>query len=702
MKPTLSLLAVLAMTGCHDRKAADHEPFGLDHRIPWTTSRLIGSPNPPLPYIVEKTFTNIPWERPLFIIAEPGTDRLFLIEQGGETNKPSRILELRDDPNADHIETFLAVTNRLVYSFTFHPGYRTNGYIYVFSNGPTPETNRMDRISRYTVERQASNRCDPNSERAIIEWRSMGHDGGGLVFGHDGMLYISSGDGSSDSDDWVTGQDLSELNGGILRIDVDHTDGTQPYSVPQDNPFIGLKDARPENWAYGLRNPWRLTIDEKSGQIWVGNNGQDLWETAHLVRRGENYGWSVYEGSHPFYLNRKLGPTPVVLPTIEHSHSEARSLTGGVVYHGKELSELDGLYIYGDYSTGKIWGTGHDGKRVTSQREIANTEIQITAFAVDQHDQLLIADYLGSIYRLVRAPKQSPTADFPKHLSETGLFVSTKNHQVQPGVIPYSVNAPGWADGAYAQRFIALPGDMRLDYNSSTSWNATNGGVLVQTFSLERETGDPASRQRIETRIMLRQAGQWTGYSYQWDDSQTDATLVLAKGEEKEFTIKDRRAPGGVRKQTWRYPSRAECSACHSRAANFVLGLSELQMNKVHDYDGVKDNQLRTLQHIGLITNSLPKPPAELSKLANPYDSNEDLEGRARAYLHVNCSVCHVGTGGGNSRMQLSFPTKRDDMNVIGARPQHDTFGIDNAMLIAPGDPDRSILYQRSKPHSSS
>src|SRR5437867_704136 len=553
------LVAVLATTSLQCRRVADRQPFGINHRIPWTTSRLIGSPDPPLPYSVEQTFTKIKWERPIFIAAEPGTDRLFVIQQGGETSRPSGILELRDDPNADHAKTFLAVSNRLVYSFTFHPGYRTNGYIYVFSNGPTPETNRMDRISRYTVERQAPNRCDRNSELPIIEWRSMGHDGGGIVFGHDGMLYISSGDGTSDSDDWVMGQNLSELNGGILRIDVDRTDGARPYSVPKDNPFVALKDARPEKWAYGLRNPWRLTIDEKSGQIWVGNNGQDLWETAHLVRRGENYGWSVYEGSHPFYLNRKLGPTPVVLPPAEHSHSAARSLTGGLVYRGQRIAELDGLYIYGDFSTGKIWGTGHDGKRVTSQCEIANTEIQITAFAVDHREQVLIADYLGGIYRLVRAPKETSTTQFPKRLSETGLFLSTKNHRMHPGVIPYSVNAPAWADGASVQRFIALPGDMRFDYNSTTSWNATNGGVLVQTLSLEREAGDPKSRQRIETRIMLRQAGQWAGYSYEWDDRQTDATLIPAKGGEAEFAIKDRRAPGGVRKQIWRYPSRAEC-----------------------------------------------------------------------------------------------------------------------------------------------
>src|SRR5207249_11764375 len=174
------LLAVLATTSCRDRRAAAEPPFGLDHRIPWTASRLIGSPDPPLPYTVEQTFPKIKWERPIFITAEPGTDRLFVVQQGGETNKPSRIFQFRDDPNTDQADPFLVITNRLVYSFEFHPGYRTNGYIYVFSNGPTPETNRMDRISRYTVERQTPNRCDPNSELPIIEWRSMGHDGGGL------------------------------------------------------------------------------------------------------------------------------------------------------------------------------------------------------------------------------------------------------------------------------------------------------------------------------------------------------------------------------------------------------------------------------------------------------------------------------------------------------------------------------------------
>jgi uncharacterized repeat protein (TIGR03806 family) len=675
--------------------AADEPSFGMDQRTPWSTSRVVGSPDPPSPYSVERTFTKIKWQSPIFATSEPGNDDLLVVLQGGDKERPSKILRVRDAPDTDHAETLLEISSRLIYSVAFHPGYRTNGHLFVFSNGPTPEPERTNRISRFTIDRQAPYRCDPSSERVILEWRSAGHDGGGLVFGHDGMLYISAGDGTSDSDTWVTGQDLSDLPGGVLRIDVEHLDGTKSYSVPKDNPFADRKDARPELWAYGLRNPWRMSIDDKTGQIWVGVNGQDQWETAHLVRRGENYGWSVYEGSHPFYLNRRLGPTPPVPPTIEHPHSEARSLTGGVVYYGDQFAELNGVYIYGDYSTGKIWGARHDGARVAWHQELANTQLQIAAFAVDHHGELLIVDHAGSLYRLIRAPRQGLTVPFPTRLSETGLFASMREHKVQPGVIAYSVNAAGWADAARFERFIALPNDAQIEYSSSGPWNFTNGAVLVQTLSLEREVGQPASRQRIETRLLTRQNGQWAGYSYRWDESQSDATLVSAKGEEREFAIQDHRGPASSRRQVWRYPSRTECLTCHSRAANFVLGVTEPQMNKMHDYVRMSDNQLRALQHAGLFSGSRSNALNDLPKLVDPYDPNQSLDARARSYLHVNCSVCHVEAGGGNSKMELGFTTAAERMNIVEARPQHDTFGIDNAMLIFPGDPDRSILYQR-------
>ena len=678
-------IAALLLTACTVLAGAE-QPYGIQQRIAWTTSRVLGSPDPPLPYTVEKIFTNLQWRAPIFLALEPGTDHLLVVLTGGETERPSRILRVRDDPGATEAETFLQLSNRLIYSLAFHPGYLTNSQLFMFTHGSAAEFARTNRISRFRVERGKSHRCDPASEQVILEWRSEGHDGGGIVFGHDGMLYITTGDGTSDSDGWVSGQNLSELLSGVLRIDVDHTEGTRPYSIPRDNPFVGWTNARPEKWAYGLRNPWRMCIDSKTGAIWVGNNGQDLWETAHLLRRGENYGWSVYEGSHPFYLNRKLGPTPPVAPTIEHSHADFRSLTGGTVYYGEQLPELNGTYVYGDYSTGEIWGARHDGTRVKSLRQLAQTQLQLTAFAVDHRGNLLLADHGGGLCRLVRSDKRNSPQKFPTRLSQTGLFVSTKDHQVQPALIPYSVNAPAWADGALVQRFMALPEDSRIG-------RLTNGAVLVQTLSLECEAGNSASRRRVETRLLTYQQGQWVGYSYRWNENQSDATLVAAKGDEQEWAIKDARLPGGARRQTWRFPSRAECMMCHSRAAGFVLGLTDPQLNKVHDYGAVRDDQLRTLKHIGVFTGSLPK--SSDPRLIDPYDASQDLNQRARAYLQVNCSVCHIEAGGGNSKMELGFTTKSERMNLFGARPQHDTFGIDNAMLIFPGDPDRSILYQR-------
>jgi uncharacterized repeat protein (TIGR03806 family) len=671
----ISILTIAVAAAAWGAEIAEDAAFGLERRVAWTTSRVIGSPDPPLPYSVEKVFTNISWRAPIFIIAEPGTNWLWVIQQGGEQDRPSKVLRVRDDPVADQVDTLLTVSNRLLYSVAFHPGYRTNGHFYLFSNGPTQRSERTNRISRFRMEKDR-----PDHEQVIIEWRSAGHDGGGMVFGHDGMFYISTGDGTSDSDTWNSGQTVDDLLGAVLRIDVDRPQGDRAYSVPKDNPFVGQTNARPELWAYGLRNPWRMSVDDKTGRIWVGNNGQDLWETVHLIRRGENYGWSVYEGSHPFYLNRKLGPTPPVAPTLEHHHAEARSLTGGVVYYGNQLPDLEGAYVYGDYSSGTIWGARHDETRVTWHKELARTELQIAAFAMNHRSELLIVDHGTGIYRLARnyhGPERNVPA-FATRLSDTGIFTSTKEHRVQPGVIPYSVNAAGWADGAHIERFIGLPGETQIELTNG--WTFPNGTVLIQTLSL-------ASR-RIETRLLTRQAGQWAGYSYRWNDEQSDAALVERNGDEVLVPGSDT-----LGRRKWRYPGRAECLACHSRAANFVLGFTQLQLDKSHDYGAVRDNQLRTLQHIGLFNG--PKIKGAKEKLVDAYDATHDLDARARSYLHVNCSVCHVEAGGGNAKMELGASTKLEKMNLLEARPQHDTFGIDNAMLIAPGDPDRSILYQR-------
>jgi uncharacterized repeat protein (TIGR03806 family) len=684
------ILAVFFGLGLRDSVAAD-PPFGLETRVSWTGTQLTGSPEPPLPYTVEKTFTRLSLPKSIYLAEEPGTNRLWVIQADVAPKQGSRIVRFADDPAADQTEVVLEIPEWLIYSVCFDPDYATNGVVYLFSNGPRATLDRTNRITRYTVDRKPPHRLDPKSEERILEWKSAGHDGGDMVFGRDGMLYLTTGDGTSDSDGWNSGQTLDDLLGSVLRIDPRRREGSRPYAVPPDNPFVNTPGARPEIWAYGLRNPWRMGCDKETGHIWVGNNGQDQWETAHLIRRGENYGWSVYEGNHPFYLERKRGPTPHVSPTIEHSHAEFRSLTGGVVYYGDKLPELNGVYVYGDYASGRIWGMKHDGQRPLWHRELADTQLMIASFRVDHHGELLVVDHGGGLYRVVPRPDDKPSAPFPTLLSRTGLFASTKDHQVDRGVIPYSVNAPGWADGAHAERFMAIPGEGKVGFNPNRGWDFPDNTALVQTLSWERAPGNPASRVRVETRILLRQQGEWAGYSYRWNAEQSDATLVAKSGDSTELVTRN----GAEAGQTWRFPSRSECMTCHSRAAGFVLGVSGSQLNRDHDYGKARDNQLRTLEHIGLFNKALPKAPDKLDRLVDPRDATQDLERRARTYLQVNCSVCHIEAGGGNAKMVLTLAASREAMGVLDARPQHDTFGISNAMLVAPAAPERSVLLRR-------
>jgi uncharacterized repeat protein (TIGR03806 family) len=457
-----------------------------------------------------------------------------------------------------------------------------------------------------------------------------------------------------------------------------------------------------------------LHVDRITGDLWAGQNGQDLWEQIYLVQRGANYGWSLFEGSHPFQPDRKQGPTPISQPIAEHHHSEARSLTGGVVYYGKRLPDLYGAYVYGDWSTGKIWAIRHREGKVTWHRELADTALQVVGFGTDSHGELLIVDYGGGLYRLEKAPEvQQPGSKFPQRLSDTGLYESVRDHQMHPALIPYTVNAPLWSDGAHKDRWLALPDHTRIEFTAKGGWNFPDGAVLVKTFSLDGQDAEPSTRRRIETRLLTRQQGEWQGYSYVWNEEQTDATLVDSGGANLELVIRDSQAPGGKRAQTWRLPSRAECMVCHSRAANFVLGLNVLQMNKLHDYGIVKENQLGVLQQLGIfkvaaelheaagkkptgeLVNVLPQSPSEYPHLVDPYDDAQDLTARARSYLHANCAQCHVVAGGGNSHINLDFATNLVDAKLIDTLPQHKNFSRPGAVLVRPGDPENSILYQR-------
>lgn len=686
-------------------------PDNFSKRPLWTTSKVVGTPDPPAPYRLESAFPQLKFDEPLAYAIAPGVKDVFFIAE-----RRGKIWACQAKSQS---KSLLLDVGRTVYGLVFHPKFRENGYFYV-SNvlDPLATEPQGSRISRFQVKDKSQLEAGKDTELVILEWPSGGHNGGCLKFGPDGFLYLSTGDGSGIADELETGQKIDDLLGALLRIDVDHPSEGRVYGIPQDNPFVNVKGARPEIYTYGLRQMWKFSFDRATREIWGGEIGQDLWESVLLVQKGGNYGWSVKEGQHPFRPDRPSGPTPMLTSVVEHNHNDFRSVTGGFVYHGNRLPELKGCYLYSDYDTGRVWAFRYANGKVTEHRELADTVLRLVEWGEDQDGELFLVDFTGGqLYRLQPNPRSSDEpSKFPRKLSETGLFASTKDHVPAQGVIPYEVNSELWSDGAIKDRFLAIPGEGKIGFDvidypqpapgAPPGWRFPDNTVAVKTFSLETEPGNPASRRRLETRLLhfeqtpgTQEYGDqvWKGYTYVWNDEQTDAELLPYGGLDREFTILDKAAPGGKRTQKWHFPSRAECSLCHTQAAKFVLGLNTLQLNKDVEYGepGEGGNQLRMFSDIGLFEHPLDKSPDELPKLPEATDTKAPVHERARAYLHANCSHCHRKWGGGNAEFRLLYTITDEETGTINVKPAHGAFGVNDARLVVPGKPEQSMIYER-------
>ena len=675
-------------------------------RQPWTTSRIQGAPVPPAPYRLAPAFPLLRFDRPTCIEQFPDERRLLVTEMGG------KVLNFPEEPGVREAELVVdlpaLLTGELkgrgvsLFDAEFHPKYSDNKYLFVCY--VHPGDGGHTRVSRLTLDGRTPPRAVPDSEQVIITWPAGGHNGGCLEFGKDGYLYISTGDGSGPNppDGRTTGQDVTDLLGVILRIDVDQSQDGRAYSIPADNPFVETSGARGEIWAYGLRNPWKFGVDVETGDAFAADNGWESWEMVHRIVRGGNCGWPVMEGRAALRTEVKPGPTPILPPAADHPHTEANSVIGGPVYRGSKLPGLVGSFIYGDYITGTIWALHADEDHSYSPTTLVDTDQRIVSFTAGAGGELYVLDYdfTGQVYELLPSDVPDTSASFPRRLSETGLFASLDALTPAAGVVPYGVKVDRWLDGAKAERFAAIPGDGRIKLAEGKSQPAEypEGTVFVNHLSLP-QSGKPL---RLETQILHYERGTWRPYSYLWDDAGQEAFLVDAVGANRALPAADATTKGGAGERTWHVNAVNECRLCHNAESGYVLGFVANQLaNQLNrpaiGGDATAANQLAALAAQGVLAEAPAVAEDDPLRLVDPHDSSQPLDERARSYLHVNCSVCHQP--GGNAI--VSFYLRRDlpfDKLNTNKGTGIGTFGLGDAKIIVPGDPYRSILmYRMSK-----
>ncbi|MDX2285916.1 MAG: NPCBM/NEW2 domain-containing protein [Bacteroidia bacterium] len=707
----------------------------------------------PVAYEIENAFPNLTFTDPLALVQVPGQDELMVLGKMGQ------IWRFANRPDVPQKSLILDISSRTLIEgdggalgMALHPefgqaGSPSRGYLYLWYRyapvlqnitGPNPQGGEQYgylRLSRFTLEDGAA-AIDPASEYVLIQQfdRNAWHNGGDMFFGPDGFLYVSVGDEGSGDDGYDVTQRLDYcLFGGILRIDVDQRGGsishpirrqprtqitpppgwpgsfTQGYYIPSDNPWQDASGAVLEEfYAIGLRSPHRMTYDAPTGDIWIGDVGQGTREEITVVRKGENHQWPFREGS---VAGPK--PQPAVLtgvstpPVYDYGRDAGTCVIGGFRYRGAAFPDLHGRYLFGDHTTLQVYLlTPQPGGRPqidpllqvpygTGQGDKAG----ISSFGQDSQGNIYLLKLNGTgldgglIYKL--KPK-APIPDPPAALSDLGVFSDLETVTPIPGIIPYGVNTPLWSDRAAKYRWMALPQDGTPDspgeqiaFRSEDYWRFPPGTVFIKHFELPLDERDPASTRKLETRFFVLTETGGYGLTYRWNAEGTDAYLLTGADT---LTEAVRRSDGSTFAQTWDFPSRQQCLSCHTAQAGFVLGVRTRQLNGDFDYGGGAANQIETWSQLGLFTPA-PGPAAQLPASAPLDAALSTPEFRIRSYLDANCAFCHRPNG-----VEAAFDarslTALHSQRLI-SEPVISHGSPANSVVIAPGQPEESVLFLR-------
>jgi uncharacterized repeat protein (TIGR03806 family) len=663
---------------------ASDPTLGLNGR-PLNTTCVAGDAPSFGQYDLQRVWPGITFSQPVGLFQKPGNDANdYYI-----TEKTGRVVRLSSNFASTVKSTFIDLTATVVtggeggvWSMAFHPNYPTTPYIYV-SHMDNVSGTFVTRISRFT----SADGITATGQKVIFEFNQalspFGsgsiHNGGSILFGQDGYLYMSLGD---DFYSALEADNVNNFYGKIIRIDVD-TGNSSNYNIPPTNPFGN------EVFAFGFRNPWRMTMDQFTGDIWVGDVGEECYEEINKIVAGTNYGWPNWENGH-------CTPTiPVKLPdggncnapnTLpEHAYGWPNgvcqlnhAITGGYVYRGSALPALEGKYVYNDYISGIV--SAYDPVNDRSEDIIANLVAakDVAAWGEGNNGELFAVNILNGVYRLVASAQQPSNTGPAQNLEDTGcISVMSNPPEFVSGAVPFDVAQSFWSDGIVKERLFAIPSNSDFNIDSSGDWELPPGGVLIKNFRI------PGQTKLFETRFFVRyNDGSYGAYTYQWDDD-TTATLVPSEGADKQVNAN----------LDWHYPARNDCFVCHTSRAGYSLSLETRQLNIDYNYPstGRTANQLTTLVGVGMATGNTAALPAHpsLNNAAAP------LASRAEAYLHVNCASCHRGAGGTQSQWDARIDTPFASKGICNVSPSAPVTGAPDEAYIKPGDHAASAIWWR-------
>ncbi len=624
----------------------------------------------------------------------------------------------------------------------FHPQHATNGYFYAAYTVQINGGSWYQRISRFQVSTADPTVADPTSELILLDQLDEGsnHDGGDLHFGpNDGYLYYTAGDEEAQRDLRFNSQKINlDFFSGIFRIDVDKkpgnlepnphaaipTDnGVARFSVPIDNPFVHttlggtwtgtyngnpitpLTGIRTEFWATGLRHVWRMSFDPATGDLWGGDVGQDTYEEVNKIVKGGNYGWVYREGAHDTAFNNPVPPAKPagftsIDPFYEYVHAaipggdaslKGNSVVGGYVYRGNRFPSLVGSYIFSDSVSGHVWQMNTTTGAVIRLTGLPGAYGVFSTQGVDPFNKdLLFAAYNnGKIMRLTTG--SGVIGSFPATLSATGLFADLTDLSPAPGLLPYQPNLTFWSDHALKRRWFTIPdATSKMTWSKDGNWTYPTGMLWVKHFDLELSRGNPATKKRIETRVLVKTDTGSYGVSYRWNEAQTEASLVEDPGTEFDIEIDDHGTP---HTQRWQIPGRSSCITCHTPGGGHALSFNTRQLNLDNSINGYSGNQLNLLSANDFLTNA-PDPVATLERHVRPDETQYPLEQRARSYFAVNCAYCHQAGGsvGGfwDGRAHLTL----EQTGLINGAALNNG-GSPLNKYVVPGDTAHSIVLNR-------